>query len=678
MKKIVIFGTMIFVVVFCAFGIWFWSLGAVVASEGIPPIRVDLIAGTVEIKSAGTDSFKPLLTSTQIAVNDVLRTGDSGKAEIRWGDRGITRIEPKTELQIEASPDSNRLTNASIKLHLVSGKVWNRMYKLLDVQSDIQVRTDSVVATVRGTAFGVGADAGGFETAVTESVVNIGSIDGKTGSLVREGRWGRFANDGNPEIVRDLTDQDSWPNEQRAKDRQYDDEMRHAADARLKRLQGKGPAWLRALSEQLHLAMTSGETSDELAAAYAVRRVADVAEAREEGSKSADFDSLLRKARNSSNAWQSYLSSLRDLSLLPDPSQPSGRVLRDAMWRLREQALNETLVARRYALALNIDDDIDALVMRDIDSSRESDVEKLRREIDAWQEGSREGLSSDEMTKLANKADALRERLRGLGTLPVQSNDQPSVEVSTTSTSDVIEPVIQPVTDGVIKSGTGGKPKIQPVKPFPTTETCVAPRMSLFIKPTTISLSQTAGLILIKACVDGKTEDVTARSVFNVSDLSIADVRGAYVYPRKIGRVNVTGSYTVDGRTLSDTQAVTISDVTSDKKLTAIRVMTNGPTTLTTGQRATLEAIAGYDDGTTKPVTYQCVWSVSDSRLAMISGNTFQHLQGTGSVDAVCSYTENGTTVKGSLRFVIELDSALQPTQGTPTPKYRYPYSYVP
>ena len=676
MKKPVLFGAIVFVVLFCAFSVWFWSLGAVVASEGVPPIRVDIVQGSVELQSAGTDAWKSLATSANIAAGDRLRTNASGKVEIHWGDRGITRVDPNTELQIEALPEAGALTNASIQMHLASGKVWNRMYKLLDVQSDIQVRTDTVVATVRGTAFGVGADALGFETAVTESVVNIGSRDGKVGSLVREGRWGRFAKDGSPEIIRNLTEQDSWVTEQRAKVQAFDQEMRRIADERLKRAQGKGPAWLRALSEQLHLAMTSEKEADELASAYAVRRLADAAREQDEGSKTAAFVGLLERARKSPVAWQSYLSRVRDLSFVSNPAETRGRSIRGAMWRLREQALGESPIGRRYVLALNIDDKIDELLSRPIDDSREREAEQLRREIDEWQQGSRDGLTPEEMSKLASKADALRERLREIGSAnEVLIPPAPIESTSSTTTSSTPSEIPTRSTT----TGAGTKPSTgttTPVNTPPTTVVCASPRVSLFIKPSTISLSQTAGLVLIKACADGSTEDVTSKSVFNVSDLTIADARGAAVFPKKTGRVAVTGSFVLDGRSLTDTQTLLISDAVGEKKLNAVRVTTNGPTTLTTGQRALLEATAVYADGTTKSISYQCVWSTSNARLALISGNTFQHLQGTGSVDAICSYTESGVTVKGSLTFKIELDSALQPVKGKPG--YQYPYSYVP
>lgn len=672
MKKSVLIGTLAFVVLFCAFGVWFWSLGAI-ASESVPLIRVDVTAGTVEMKKGNTGDWQKLNASQTISAGDTLRSGEDGKADIQWGDRGVTRLEPKTELVIEAMPESNSVTNASIKLHMLSGKTWNRMVKLLDVQSTVQVRTDTVVATVRGTAFGIAAVDTGLEAAVTESVLNVGARDGKTSNLVREGRWGRFSTDGSPEVVRDLTDQDSWAAENRKKDAQFDEEQRRAALERLKRASGQGPAWLSALSEELRLAM-AGDGAADLAAAYAARRIALAEQGDTSGIDSANFGRLVEKARPSPKAWQNLVSRVRDASEAVDSSTEGGRKTREAIWRVRELVLGEKTVGRRYALALNIDDKIDDLLARGQQPGLPAEAADLRREIDDWQQGSRDGVSSEESAALAAKADALRERLRNIGEAEPGTGSEiisplvpPVAPTSTTSTTEL------PVKDSSTRPTTGQTTTTVPTKPNtvpPTTRVCASPRVSLFIKPATISLSETAGLVLIKACADGSTEDVTSKSVFNVNDLSIADVRGASVYPKKNGRVSVTGSFTLDGRALTDTQTLSISDATNGKRLSSVRVSTNGPTSLTTGQRASLEANAVYSDGSTKSVTYQCVWSTSDARMAIISSNTFQHLQGTGTVDAICSYTENGVTMRGSLMFTIALDSALQPTRSKPGSQY--------
>lgn len=679
MKKPVIFGTLALVVLFCAFGVWFWSLGAV-SPEAMPPIRIEGVTGSVEIKKAGTDTYQALSTSQQVAPGDSIRSGEESRAEIHWGDRGITRIEPKTEIVVEAMPEQDAVTKSSIKLHLLSGKIWSRVVKLLDVQSSVQVRTDTVVATVRGTAFGVAEASGGLESAVTESVVQIEGETGKNATLVREGRWGRFAADGAPEIVRDLTNQDEWPKANAEKDRQFDDAQRQASLQRLRRLAGSHFLPLQNLSEELHLAMQQGDAKSDLANAYALRRIArsavDSTIPLDQDRLSTFIDNGLR-GHAPSHAL--LLEGLRDALRVVDTSTEQGKGIRLSLWHLREIALGDTPVGKRYALALNIDDKIDDLFARGQQPSLPAEAAELRLEIDQWQQGSRDGLSPEESSALAAKADALRERLRNVG------------EAEPGTGSDIMSPLVPPVPPTGMVSGTTSttdrpgsvKPGMvtttrplpgQPVPP-PASSACASPRVSLFIKPTAISLSETARVVLIKACADGQTEDVTERSVFNAADLSLADVRGSTVYPKKNGRVNLTGSYVLDGRMLMDTQTLTIADETNGKKLTAVRVMTNGPTSLTTGQRAVLDANAVYSDGSSNPVAYQCVWSVSDPKMALISGNTFQHLQGTGTVDAICGYTENGVTVRGSLEFTISLDPSLQPTRTNPNPSY--PYYYV-
>jgi len=657
MKKPILIGTLAFIVILAVFSVWFWSLGAI--APGVAPlIRVDVVSGKVEHNKGGSSEWKVLTASQPIAVSDAIRVGEDGEARIYWGDRGVTRLESKTQIVVEAMPDATSLTNASLKLHVASGRTWNRMLKLLDLQSVTEVRTDTVVATVRGTSFGVAAVEGGMETAVTDSVVDIHTSSGTASTLVREGRWGRFANDGTPEFLRDITDQDTWPQQNIVKDRVFNEEFRRVAQDRLKKQAGHGPRWLAALSEELHLSTVSGERNADLAAVYATRRLEAALSGHGEEVQTENFRRLIELSKSSPKAWQGYLARLRDALAVVDVTTDEGRNMREVLWGVREYSLGSSTAERRYALALNIDDRIDDVVLYPadpvIDRGR---ADGLLIEVDAWQAGSRDGVSSDEANRLAAKAAAMRERLRAIGqklpesVKPVESTD------NATSTAPVI-PTTPPSTTRPVPTGT--TPPV-PTTPIPAPIVCSSARVTLFMKPTTISLSQTSSLSLLKSCADGKTEDVTAKSVFNGNDLTIVDIRGSMVYPKKNGRVTITGSVTVDGRVLSATGLLTIADSTNGLSLTSIRVTTPGSTSITTAQRAPLEATAVYSDGSTKTVTYQCRWTTSDARMAIMNGNVFQHLQGYGTVSAICAYTENSVTANGTLLFTVSLDPSLQP-----------------
>ena len=80
-----------------------WSLGAT-ASENVPTIRLETVQGTVEVKRQGETDWKSADASLEVKPGDEIRTGDGGKASIRWGDRGETRLDANTDLTLESVP----------------------------------------------------------------------------------------------------------------------------------------------------------------------------------------------------------------------------------------------------------------------------------------------------------------------------------------------------------------------------------------------------------------------------------------------------------------------------------------------------------------------------------------------------------------------------------------------
>ena len=117
---------------------------------------------------------------------------------------------------------------------------------------------------------------------------------------------------------------------------------------------------------------------------------------------------------------------------------------------------------------------------------------------------------------------------------------------------------------------------------------------------------------------------------------------------------------------LSSTANLTVS--VARRSLSKITVTATGPTSISTGERIPVHAMATYSDNSTADITYQCQWSTSDPRMALVSNAIFQHLQGTGTVSAICAYTENRVSLSGSLLFTITLDPSLQPTRGQVVP----------
>jgi len=99
-----------------------------------------------------------------------IRTDGSGVALVIFADDSVLTIEPNTLITIEEHIVSTQETH--IKIFQEIGRTWSQVKKLLNPKSSYEVETQTTVATVRGTAFGVSVD----ENQVVDYVVGEGQI----------------------------------------------------------------------------------------------------------------------------------------------------------------------------------------------------------------------------------------------------------------------------------------------------------------------------------------------------------------------------------------------------------------------------------------------------------------------------------------------------------------------
>ena len=253
-------------------GWWFWSLGNVKAADNIPTSHITIVHPIVEWKQHGQTHWLTLTKDTEISAGDEIKTDSNGSAEIHWGERGITRLDPNTDLVIDSAPDPDHyVTNVSINLHLTSGRVWSRMLKLLDLDSQVSVRTDDVVATVRGTAFGVRLGVDGLtDVLVTDSQVGVRPVNQPTEEehVVASGEVGTFLKtaEAMKMQMRVMTKQDTWGTDNATKDKKFDEDLKAKMRKRLKEGRSHSGA-LALMSERMHAALAGGN-QDALQAGY--------------------------------------------------------------------------------------------------------------------------------------------------------------------------------------------------------------------------------------------------------------------------------------------------------------------------------------------------------------------------------------------------------------------------
>lgn len=89
--------------------------------------------------------------SIEVKAGTVISTGETGRAELRYPNKSVTRLNFNTRLEVKEIKDNPQKS----LLELLQGSIWNRVVKLLGNES-FQTTTGSMVATVRGTAYRMG------------------------------------------------------------------------------------------------------------------------------------------------------------------------------------------------------------------------------------------------------------------------------------------------------------------------------------------------------------------------------------------------------------------------------------------------------------------------------------------------------------------------------------------
>jgi ferric-dicitrate binding protein FerR (iron transport regulator) len=107
-----------------------------------------------------------------VAEGDEVETASGASATLIWPDYGRTVLDANSKLVVTQANKTG--DNLNVKLKLNAGRIWTRLERLLGAGSGFEVRASNVVATVRGTSFGVDNRVGGnVSIQVAESHVGI-------------------------------------------------------------------------------------------------------------------------------------------------------------------------------------------------------------------------------------------------------------------------------------------------------------------------------------------------------------------------------------------------------------------------------------------------------------------------------------------------------------------------
>lgn len=641
---------------------WFWSLGIVHA--GPPPaIQVEVVKPTVEWRHASEDQWTALTGGAVVLPGDRIRTGPEGEARIVWGDRGYTRLDAGTEVVVEETPLDGALTpGASIGIRVESGRTWSRMLKLLDLDSSMEVKTSDVVATVRGTTFGVIKN-DESEVAVAESVVEVSAPDLSASTLVRDNQWGRFGAGAVVRELRELRPDDVWAQGHIKRDKEDDVKFFGALREYMNERAAEvaAPRFLVDASERLHLRVSSGDQAPKLASLYAERRLARAITQKQEG----DWNAFAEYSKLAGPMKGSLLGRVHLAVALQ--SRQNGIVGLTRELSLRRELSDSTEVARAYLDALVIDERIDDAILREQDRTPER-LMPIREDLEVFETRlTNIEATIEERTGLTKKAQALRKRLEYALALS-QAVPPPVPE---TPAADILQ-------GSQIREAVTPKPSVikPPTQPAPTTPPAdaVYNRLTLLASPSMIDLGQTVRLTLFGITTDGRSDDITSRATFVSAN---GTVSGTLFKPTKTGTAVVNAMYTDSSGTRIASASVTVNvPKIQAATLTGLAISFTGPTTLPCSGRSPFKVIATYADGRTQDVTMLSRFTVSDPKIIFASDGVVQTFCAATKTTATltASYTENQVTKTASA--VITLDPDPRPSTSGGSGGTRYPYLY--
>lgn len=684
-KKLVI-GSALAVIFLAGVGGAIWSLGSVPA-EVKRGVTLTVERPQVEVRKGGQGEWHEVTSETSLEESDEVRTGTNGRAIIRFFENGETRLRESSSVKIEqAYAEAGQGSSLSVSVGLLGGRVWSRVLRLFDLDSSFSVRTDTVVATVRGTAFDVGLDASGTTMWVADSAVQM-EIDPRitnkplsstNGLMVPEGFTANVSLQGKTGEVQPMTDTDTatdWFRRNVVADTAFEKDVREMIAARFERAGAVHPdsafdSFVR-FSERLHLAFADSEAPD-LYATYLGRRLYAIKTLIDGGKSGLGLQAFMGLENDvkkilKTPEGKTYLPPMRAtladmMVLLSDigPSSPLYR-LRQRLEDLNQLIAGEDRAAQLYARLLAIDSRLSV-------TSQLISANALE-EAGISLEGARQGIGNAErdlgqispamkearVLLLRDKLDALKVR-EGVMVLrlqtalaPVTSPEDPhGADGSVTSTTGTLETGPVPQIENPVPTTTPPTPTSSREPPVLTQSPLTS--LTLAAQPNPVIVGSMAQLRVTGTRADGSTEDLTSRASFLLSN-SLGTLNGPTYTATQSGSVVVQASVVEYGLTV---QAQTTLQVTDAVVLSKIDVVPQGSTTVSPGQTVPVVVTATYTNGFTAIVTSQATWVTSDANIGSVTNGIFTAwVNGQGSVTITASYTEGGITKTANLPFTV-------------------------
>ena len=179
--KLILIIVGVFIVLFLAaigIGGWFVYHAILPTTNGSLP-EVNAFLRNIEGDVTYTRDGASFVATDYLALKegDIVKTGAHAGAAIYWSGYGRTVLEENTEVTVSRAERPGK-DGLRARLHLEAGRTWTRIQKLLGANSDMTIESSDVVATVRGTSFGIDHTGDAVQVRVLESKVAVGQGQG--------------------------------------------------------------------------------------------------------------------------------------------------------------------------------------------------------------------------------------------------------------------------------------------------------------------------------------------------------------------------------------------------------------------------------------------------------------------------------------------------------------------
>ncbi|MEK7192837.1 MAG: FecR family protein, partial [Patescibacteria group bacterium] len=180
---------LLFLVILIVIGIGFFVFNKKPALAPAPTFkeksRVEVITSGVSV--VGSDGIsRNVLSGDEISVPATLTTDSTGKASIYLPDGSVARLDSSSSLIVDEASYDSKSGTLRVSLVLTLGRVWSKIIDLATPESRWKVETSYAIATVRGTAFGMGTDAKSSWVVGSSHVVGVAPKDPKTKKVLSE------------------------------------------------------------------------------------------------------------------------------------------------------------------------------------------------------------------------------------------------------------------------------------------------------------------------------------------------------------------------------------------------------------------------------------------------------------------------------------------------------------